>query len=260
MSDAPVEVSFANGVGRITFNRPEAMNAADVATAVAFRDGVRALAAEPALRVIVIAGAGRAFMAGGDLASFRKARDRSGFAHELIAPIHEGLALLSECRAVSIAAVHGVAAGAGMSVALAADLCLAGQSASFSTAYVRVAGPGDCGITWALPQLVGPRKALELMLLSPTIGADEALRLGLVNRVVADEALAAETDQLAARLAAGPAGAMARIRDLIRRPRADYAAHLDAEREAFAASAAEPDFDEALEAFFNKRKPNFTAG
>ncbi len=110
MSDAPVEVSFADGVGRITFNRPEAMNAADVATAVAFRDSVRALAAKPGLRVIVIAGAGRAFMAGGDLASFRKARDRSGFAHELIAPIHEGLALLSECRAVSIAAVQGVAA------------------------------------------------------------------------------------------------------------------------------------------------------
>ncbi|MGV0817656.1 enoyl-CoA hydratase-related protein [Martelella sp. AMO21009] len=260
MSGAPVEITFADGIGRITFNRPEAMNVVDVATAVAFRDGVRALAAEPGLRVIVLCGAGRAFMAGGDLASFRRAQDRGGFAHELIAPIHEGLAALFECRAISIAAVNGVAAGAGMSVALAADLCLAGQSASFSTAYVRVAGPGDCGITWALPQLVGPRKALELMLLSPAIDANEALRLGLVNRVVADEALAAETDQLAARLAAGPAGAMARIKELIRRPRVDYASHLDAEREAFAASAAEPAFDEALEAFFNKRKPDFTAG
>ncbi|GKY89974.1 enoyl-CoA hydratase-related protein [Sinisalibacter aestuarii] len=259
MSAAPVLTGYAGGVGWITFNRPEAMNAVDVPMAVAFRDAVRALNATPGIKVIVLTGAGRAFMAGGDLASFRRTDDKPGFAHELITPIHEALVALAEGPAVSIASVGGAAAGAGMSVALAADLCVAAENASFTTAYAGVAAPGDCGITWALPAMVGPRKAMELMLLSPRLSAAEAAALGLVNHVVADDALEAETDRLAARLARGPAFAMGQIKALIRRPAASYAAHLDAERAGFAACAGEADFDEALAAFFARRAPDFRA-
>jgi 2-(1,2-epoxy-1,2-dihydrophenyl)acetyl-CoA isomerase len=259
MSAAPVLVRYADGVGRITFNHPEAMNVVDVAMAVAFREAVRALNAEPGIKAIVLTGAGKAFMAGGDLASFRGTDDKPGVAHTLISPIHEALVALAEGPAISIASVGGAAAGAGMSVALATDLCIASESATFTTAYAGVAAPGDCGITWSLPAIVGPRKALELMLLSPRLSATEAATLALVNFVVADDALPEETDRLAARLACGPAQAMRQIKALIRRPAASYAAHLDAERAGFAACAGEADFNEALEAFFTRRKPVFEA-
>lgn len=256
MNDAPILVEMSAGVGRIIFNRPAAMNAIDVATAEAFRDGVGALLGDGA-RVIVMTGTGRAFVAGGDLAAFRETDDRAAFARRLITPIHDGLAALAAAPAISIAAVNGAAAGAGMSLALAADLCIAAEGASFTTAYARVAAPGDCGLTWALPQALGPRKALELMLLSPTLSAAEALSLGLVNRVVAERALEPETDALAARLAAGPVAAIARIKALIRQPARNYGAHLDAERAGFADCADTDDFAEAVEAFFARRKSSF---
>ncbi|MGI3165726.1 enoyl-CoA hydratase/isomerase family protein [Pseudooceanicola sp. 200-1SW] len=254
MQDDVIEVSVEAGIGRITFNRPGVMNAIDVASAEGFRDAMRAFSARDDLRVIVLAGAGRAFIAGGDLAGFWASDDRPGFARAVIGPMHEGLALLAAHPAISVSVVQGAAAGGGMSVALAADLCLAGEGASFSTAYAQVAAPGDCGMSWELPRMVGPRKALELMLLSPRLSAAEAAALGLVNRVVPAEALAEEAERLIARLARGPARAQAHIKDLIRRPRADYAAQLDAEQAAFADCAGQQEFDRALAAFFDKGK------
>lgn len=191
------------------------------------------------------------------MAAFRRASDRRAFAHELIAPIHEGLVALAEGPALSISVVHGAAAGAGMSMALATDLCLAGASATFTPAYAMVAAPGDCGMTWSLPQIVGPRKALELMVLSPTLDAEEAERLGIVNRVVADDSLVEEAEKMARRIALGPMAAMAGIKALVRTPRTSFGAHLDAERNSFADCADDPDFVEALDAFFGKRKPKF---
>lgn len=247
-----LDVSLEAGIGRITFSRPEVMNAIDIETAEAFRDAMRRFVQEPDLRVIVLAGAGRAFIAGGDLAGFWSSEDRPGFAEKVIGPMNEALSLLQTSPAISVAVVQGAAAGAGLSIALAADLCVAGEKASFSTAYAQVAAPGDCGVTWALPRLVGERKAMELMLLSPRLDAAEAAALGLVNRVVAPEVLTEEVERLVGRLAKGPALAQARIKALLRQPSADHAAHLEAEKVAFAECAASEDFDRALAGFFDK--------
>jgi 2-(1,2-epoxy-1,2-dihydrophenyl)acetyl-CoA isomerase len=249
-----------DGVATIRFNRPKQLNALNRELAQGFGAALDGATSDPAARVIVVAGQGRAFMAGGDLGVFRDASNKPEAARALIEVVHGALRALADAPQIVVASLHGAVAGAGMSLALNADLAIASDETTFNMAYARIAAPPDCGGTWALPRVVGLRRALEIALLSDTIGAEEALRLGLVNRVVAASDLKAETAKLAVRLAAGPAIAYARIKRLIR----DSFGHslseqLDAERDAFTACAGTQDFSEALDAFFAKRKPEFRA-
>lgn len=254
----PLRLHLDAALGRIVFDRPQALNAIDQATARAFEAAV-AQALDAGVRVLTLSGNGRAFMAGGDLAAFRRAEDRAAEAEAIIGPMNRALARLAESDALTVALLHGPVAGAGLSLALAADLALAAESAVLSFAYLGVGAPADCGITWALPRIVGLRRAAWIALEGSAVPAVQALDWGLVNRIVPDAALQDEGTRLAARLAGLAPGASGALKHLLRDGFGrDYAATLEAEKQAFKTCAATADFAEALSAFFEKRPARFT--
>jgi 2-(1,2-epoxy-1,2-dihydrophenyl)acetyl-CoA isomerase len=255
----PVLLSVEAGIAEIRFNRPERLNALDRDLADGFADAVIATLAEPSVRVIVVSAEGRGFVVGGDLGHFHKSADKSKAARELIDSMHGAIKMLAAAPQIVIGSLKGAVAGGGMSLALSLDLLVAADDTAFNLAYSRLGTSPDCGGSWSLPRLVGYRRALEIALLSETIGADEALRLGLVNRVVPRPELETATRQLAEKLAAGAPAAQAHIKRLFRASlESSFCEQLDAEAEAFAACASTADFAEGIDAFFAKRKPVFT--
>lgn len=260
MSDAEPVVRYeaGDGVARICFNRPEQLNALNPEIAELFGAALDEALRDPAVRVIVLSGEGRAFMAGGDLTVFRDATDKPQAARTLVEVVHGSLKRLSAAPQIVVASLRGAVAGAGMSIALGADLAIAADDVTFTMAYAKIGASPDCGATWALPRLVGVRRALETALLSETIGAEEALRVGLVNRVVPAADLEAETAKLASRLAAGPAVAYGWTKRLMRQTfQHTLAEQLDLESDGFASCAGTHDFSAALDAFAAKRRPVF---
>lgn len=258
MSDdtSPLLLSREGAVAILRFNRPQALNAIDVSMAQAFLAAVRGLAADPGVRALLLCGEGKGFMAGGDLAVL--SADPQGGAAALIGPLHEALQLLATLDLPVIAQVHGVAAGAGLSLMLQADFVLAAKGTRFNLAYVNIGASCDVGASWALPRWVGLRRALEIALLGDMLDAEAAERMGLINRVVAADALPAEALALAQRLAAGPTRALGQLRRLLRGSvERDLPAQLAAEEAAFQACAATADFREGVDAFFARRKPAF---
>jgi len=255
----PILVERRDGIAWIRFNRPAVLNAIDLEMAGSFAAAVDAVTGDDGIRVVVLAAEGPAFIAGGDLGYFRASADKAAAAETLIAAMHAPLLKLVRDKRPVLASLKGAVAGGGVGVALAADLAVAAEDVRFNLAYVAVAANPDCGSSWHLVQLVGLRKAMELALLGDRVDAAEALRLGLVNRVVPSAELDGATEAIARRLAAQSPLAMARTKALLRAAaRASLEAQLDAEKAAFAAGAASADFAEALDAFFAKRKPVFT--
>jgi 2-(1,2-epoxy-1,2-dihydrophenyl)acetyl-CoA isomerase len=254
-----LQFEIRDGIARIQFDRPQVLNALDVPMADAFLDACRAIEADRSVRAVVLAGAGRAFMAGGDLSTFHaNLADAGNAARRLIDPLHAALAILASIDAPVVASVHGAVAGAGVSVALAADLALAADDARFTFAYSKIGASGDGSITWSLPRVVGLRRAMEIALLSDTLDARTALAWGLVNRVVPATDLGAETETLLQRLAQGPTAAYGRIKRLLRTSfERDLVTQMAEEREAFAAGTATHDFAEGVAAFVAKRAPKF---
>ncbi len=248
-----------DGVAVLSFNRPAVMNALDAGMLRAFRTGCERAAGDAQARVIVLRGAGPAFVAGGDVAMFRShVAEMDTLVPELAAELHQGVLALRRAPQPVIAAVHGAVAGAGFSIMLACDLVLAAADTQFSLAYSRIGASPDGGATWFLPRLAGYQKAMELMLLAETLDAETLQRLGIINRICAAGQLAAETEKLAQRLAAGPAQAYAETKKLVNRSLHEgLAAHLDAEALAFARCAAGGDFLEGVTAFTEKRRPLF---
>lgn len=259
MSDleaAPVRLLRDGAVALLELNRPAALNALDVPTAHAFHDACTALAADAGVRAVVLRGAGRCFGVGGDLAAMQG--DAPAVARQLIEALHASVRLLTAMDAPVIAALHGAVAGGSLSLALACDLAVAAEGASFNLAYARIGASCDVAGSWHLPRLVGLRRAMEIALLSPTLDAAEALRLGLVNRVVPAAALEAETMALARRLADGPTLAYGRLKRLLRQAQdTALADQLDAERDAFLDGTGSADFNEGVAAFLGKRTPVF---
>jgi 2-(1,2-epoxy-1,2-dihydrophenyl)acetyl-CoA isomerase len=254
----PIVVSRQHDVATIRFSRPAVLNAIDLETARAFAAAVDDVTADDRVRVVVLAAEGQSFIAGGDLGYFRAAADRPAAAEVLIAAMHAPLIKLAQDKRPVLASLKGAVAGGGVGVALMADLAIAADDVRFNLAYVAVAASPDCGSTWNLVHLVGLRKAMELALLGNKVDAAEALRLGLVNRVVPRAELDGATESVARRLAGQSPLALARTKALLRAAvHAPLAAQLDAEKAAFAAGAATADFAEALDAFFAKRKPVF---
>jgi 2-(1,2-epoxy-1,2-dihydrophenyl)acetyl-CoA isomerase len=256
--------SVENNVALITLNRPESLNAMnpDMLSQVA-EIGERA-ASDPDIRCVVVTGAGRAFSAGGDvkaMASGNSGGEAGGAVlsgAERLRQQEEISRLLYEMPKPTIAAVNGVAAGAGLSVALACDLRLAGDQARFTTAFSKVGFSGDFGGTWLLQRLVGPAKAKELYFMSDVFGAEEALRLGLVNRVVPQDRLMEETMALARKLASGPTLAYGRIKDnFTYGATATFGETLTREAENMIASGQTEDHRNAARAFVEKREPTF---
>lgn len=257
MKQAPVLLERDGAVAHLILNRPEQLNAVDEAMALAFHRACETLHHDPSVRAVVLRGAGRCFGAGGDLSAFRA--EPLTAAKAIIEPMHSGLQLLAGLNAPVIASLHGSVAGGSLSLALGCDLAIAADNAKLNLAYVKVAASCDVGGSWHLPRLVGLRRAMEIALLGQTYDAAQALAMGLVNQVVAADALATATAELAQRLANGPTQAHGRIKRLLRASHEnDLPTQLDLESEAFQASTGTADFAEALDAFFNRRAPHFT--
>ena len=252
----PLLLERAGAIATLRFNRPGALNAIDLPLAIALRDAVRAIADDASVRCVVLCGAGKGFMAGGDLALL--AADPVQGAKDLLAPLNEATALLAQLNAPVIAQVHGVAAGAGLSLMLQADFVLAAEGTRFNLAYVNIGASCDVGGSWALPRLVGLRRALEIAMLGDTYTAQEAERLGLVNRVLPTAELDAALQALAQRLASGPTQAHGHMRRLLRSSfYHDLPTHLSAEGDAFVACARTADLPEGIAAFHAKRPAVF---
>lgn len=254
--DTPLLFTLEGGIATLCFNRPATLNALDVATALATRDAARRVAADPSVRAVVLKGTGKAFVAGGDLPTLQADPGRG--AAELLGPLHDAVRLLHGQNAPVIAQVHGAAAGAGLSLMLQADFVLAAEGTRFNLAYINLGTSCDVGGSWFLPRMVGLRKALEIALLGDTLDAAEALRTGLVNRVLPAAELDAAVAELAARLAQGPTVAYGHMRRLMRDSfRHDLATQLDAEALAFDRCARTTDLTEGIDAFLAKRPARF---
>lgn len=260
MSDSPVKFLRDGAIGRVILNRPSVLNALDESMALALRDVCRDLQSCSGLRVILLCGDGRSFMAGGDLSRFHADMPNAArTAVALIQPLNDALAILAALPQPVLASVQGPLAGAGVSLMLACDLAIAADTATFNLAYARVGASLDGSLSWTLPRVVGLRKALELALLAETVDAAEALRLGIVNRVVAASDLAEATEQLARRLAAGPTVAYGHTKLLLRAAGGhSLQEQIDAERDLFCTGTHSSDFKEGVAAFFGRRPPVFT--
>lgn len=250
-------VEQTGGVTTITLNRPEVLNAVNDQMAQELHAALRQAAREAAVRCVVVTGAGRGFCSGQDL------RDRAAgtlsYREHLRTTYNPVILLLRTMEKPVLAAVNGVAAGAGCSLALAADLRIASDRASFIEIFSRVGLVPDSGSMWFLPWLVGVGKALELAYTAEPVDAPEALRLGLVNRVVAHEELMPATMDLAARLASGPT----RAYGLTKRGIAyalgaslEQALEYEAQLQEIAGRTA--DHREGVQSFIEKRPAKFT--
>jgi 2-(1,2-epoxy-1,2-dihydrophenyl)acetyl-CoA isomerase len=256
-----VRLDLADGVATITLDRPEAMNSLDVATKELLLETVRAVADDPAARCVVLTGTGRAFCTGQDLKEHVRIL-AGGASEQLFNTVDEHYnpivtALAGMAKPV-IASVNGVAAGAGASLAFACDLRLVADTAGFNLAFANVALSCDTGASYHLPLLVGRAKAIELLYLPRTIGAEESLELGLATRVVPAAELEAATRELATRLAAGPTVALGAMRRSV----AYSAGHSFEESLAFESSmmtltGATTDHHAAVAAFVAKQRPVF---
>ncbi|GAA4016432.1 enoyl-CoA hydratase/isomerase family protein [Actimicrobium antarcticum] len=243
-------------IATLILNRPGSMNALDIPTAQALLACCTELAADESVRAVVLKGAGKVFGVGGDLSSLRT--DSAATAMTLIAPLHASIRLLTSMNAPVIACLHGTVAGGSLSLAMACDLAIAADDTRFNLAYVNVAASCDLSGSWHLPRLVGLRNAMAIALLGDTFDAAEALRLGLLNRIVPAAELASATTALAQRLGDGPTQAIGRMKRLLRQSLDNtLSSQLDLERDSFRDSAGTADFAEALDAFFSKRRPTF---
>jgi 2-(1,2-epoxy-1,2-dihydrophenyl)acetyl-CoA isomerase len=256
-----VRYDVADGVGTITLNRPQAMNGLDIATKEALLAAVTAAAADDAVRCVVLTGTGRAFCVGQDLKEHQHLLDTGG-SDQLFTTVERHYnpivtALLTMPKPV-VAAVNGIAAGAGASLAFACDLRLLAESAGFNLAFAGVALSCDTGSSWTLPRLVGRARALELLYFPRTISAVESLELGLATRVVTDEQFPGELATLAARLATGPTRAYAAIRaSVTHSATAGIDEALTFEGSMMAATGATEDHRAAVAAFVAKQQPEF---
>jgi 2-(1,2-epoxy-1,2-dihydrophenyl)acetyl-CoA isomerase len=254
--------AITDGVAVLTLNRPERLNALSRPMLEALLEAVARLAEDPDVGAVVLTGAGRAFCAGGDVKAMAEGREAESLTFEEAARALRGrmevVRWLHDMPKPTLAMVRGAAAGAGLSLALACDLRIASDTARFGTAFARVGYSGDFGGSYFLTRLVGPAKARELYFTADLVEAPEALRLGLVNRVVPDARLEEETLALARRLARGPRVAYGYMkRNLNAAEHARLAELLDLEAWHHARCAQTEDHREAVRAFVEKREPVF---
>jgi 2-(1,2-epoxy-1,2-dihydrophenyl)acetyl-CoA isomerase len=256
--NAPVLDLFdpETGIGRILFNRPDVLNAINGPTAIAFNAAVKRTLARDGLRLVVLAGAGRAFVAGGDISQFQHTPRK--FVTEILGELHAAVLALAEHPVPVLAVVQGPAAGAGLSLVLGADYVVASDQAQFLIAYDRIGASPDCGSTWFLERKVGRARAFELMLMSKVLDAEAAKQAGVVTEVVKAAELDDRAETVARKIAAGPTHAFGRFKRLINGAlHTPLAQHLDIEGDAFLEGTDTDDFREGVDAFLNKRPAPF---
>lgn len=265
MTDAtPLLIDVKDGVVTLTFNRPQKLNALSPEMTSQSIAALERYAHDPEVGCIVVTGAERGFCAGGDVTAmdavnassagpvtFERRVDRQRAAHRFPG-------LLYTFPKVTIAAVNGAAAGAGLGIALACDLRIASDKAKFTTAFAKVGFGGDFGITWPLTRLLGEAKAKELLFLSDVLTAAQALEVGLVNRVVAHEELMRSVHEVATRIANGPQVSYRYMKENVRLATSqDYQSLLDREAWTHLRCGDTEDHREGARAFVEKREPRF---
>lgn len=259
MTDDSLTFDVVHGIAWLTLNRPEAGNAIDLPMARALADASIRCQTDGTIRCVVLTGSGRLFCAGGDIGLFASAGDQvPALLGELAGTLHMALARFARMTKPLLVLVNGPAAGAGLSLAISGDVVLAARSSHFTAAYGAIGLTPDGGMSWALPRLVGLRKAQEIILTNRRITSDEAETIGIVTRLVDDEQLLEEGRATAARLAASPVAAIGAARALLRDSfSSGYEAQLEREALAISAAGARAECREGLAAYFAKRPPDF---
>ncbi|MEU9194418.1 enoyl-CoA hydratase/isomerase family protein [Streptomyces hundungensis] len=254
----------SDGLATITINRPEAMNAMNTEAKVALREAVRAAAADPAVRAVLLTATGRAFCVGQDLKEHVASltADREAGTGQTMSTVREHynpiLTALTEMPKPVVAGVNGVAAGAGLGFALAADYRVVADTAAFNTSFAGVALTADSGVSWTLPRLIGQSRAADLLLFPRSVSASEAYEIGLVNKVVPADELAAAALAVARTLADGPTVAYGALKaSLAYGAGHTLAEALEKEDELQAKAGASEDHAIAVAAFLAKEKPKY---
>lgn len=256
------EMREAEAVAIVTMNRPEALNALSLQLTLDLEAAVRRAVDEKA-RAVVLTGAGRAFCSGGDLREMRSMWQKEGrieaFLEAPLKALHDVIALIRETPIPFVAAVNGVCAGAGTNFALACDIVFAAENTVFNEAFVKIGLSPDCGGSFFLPRAVGEKIAAELLMTGDSVAATRALQIGMINRVVAADALLEEALAMAKRLALMPTGSIGRIKQMLNASFSnDLTSQLSLEHQFQIESGKSNDFKEGVTAFFEKRQPQFT--
>ena len=267
MTEVHVLTAVDGGVATITLNRPERLNAFGAQLIEELIESLERCAVDPEVRAVVLTGAGRGFCAGGDLKSMSQGFEANqapgtdgdvGAAAANVRRLERASELLHTIPKVTIAAVNGPCAGAGMSLACSTDIRVAGLSAMFTTAFAAAGQPGDYGLTWLLPRMIGTSRARDLFFFPTRIDAAEALRLGIVSRVCSDEELMPTVGAMAAEIAGRAPLAMAALKaNLNDGEHMTFSELLDLEADRLARNQRTEDAREGAAAFSEGRPPRF---
>jgi 2-(1,2-epoxy-1,2-dihydrophenyl)acetyl-CoA isomerase len=254
--DQPILVTRADGYHIVTFNRPEKLNAFTERMNLDIQSALDAADADPNCRAVLITANGRAFTAGQDLSA---ARGGGGNTRDTLDRLYNPIIMrIATFRMPVVCAVNGIAAGAGLNIALGCDIVLAGRSAKFMQPFSKIALVPDAGGTWFLPRLVGSARARALALLAEMITAEQAQQFGLIWQVVDDDKLLEEAKAMTHRLAHGPTRAYAAIKQALHAAESNsLKQQLDLERDLQVRLAGEPDNREGITAFLEKRAAKF---
>jgi 2-(1,2-epoxy-1,2-dihydrophenyl)acetyl-CoA isomerase len=253
-----VLLDVQDGVATVTLNRPDAANAIDMDVGRGLLEAGLRVEHDPAVRAVIVTGAGRHFCFGGDLHGMAlQGASVGSYLNELTTHIHAAIGCFTRMKAPVIAAVNGTAAGGGVGLVCMTDLAVAGRGSRFSLAYTGVALAPDCSTSFLLPRIVGRRRALELFLTNRALSADEALAWGLVNQVVDDGEVLAQAQALAARFAAGPTESYGAVKRLMDATDPGLESQMALEGRTIAAQAMSAQGREGVAAFLGKRKPSY---
>jgi 2-(1,2-epoxy-1,2-dihydrophenyl)acetyl-CoA isomerase len=260
MSTPSVQVETRGAVALVTLNRPDSANTLNLEIAMDLLAAAMTCGRNPAVRAVVLRGAGRQFCFGGDLrAMAMRGGAADGYLRELTGYLHSAISHFVRMDAPVIAAVNGTAAGAGVGLVAMADLAVCGQSSKFSLAYTGVGLTPDAGTSFLLPRTIGIKRTMELMLLNRALSAAEALDWGLVNSVVEDSQVLDESLRIADRLAAGATAAFGKTKRLLAASIAGLESQMVLESETIASQAVTAEGAEGINSFLEKRKPEFAA-
>jgi 2-(1,2-epoxy-1,2-dihydrophenyl)acetyl-CoA isomerase len=262
MDQETTKYRIVGRVATITMDRPDALNALSVQLTLDLAASVRRAIADGA-RAVILTGSGRAFCSGGDLREMRSMWEREGrieaFLEEPLKALHDVITLIRESPVPFVAAVNGACAGAGTNFALACDIVVAADNATFNEAFVRIGLSPDCGGTFFLPRAVGEKRAAELFMTGDTVTAEHAQAIGMINHVVPAEELVPKATAIAEKLAEAPTGAIGRIKKLLNASFSnDLSGQLELEHHCQIESGRSSDFKEGVAAFMEKRKPLFS--
>jgi 2-(1,2-epoxy-1,2-dihydrophenyl)acetyl-CoA isomerase len=255
-----IQLRKRGGVAEIALDRPDALNAINLEMARDLMFAAMECDQDPEVRCVVLTGSGKAFCAGGDLGEFADAGETApALLKELTSYLHAAISRFARMDAPLIAAVNGVAAGAGMSLVCVADLAFAAKSARFTAAYHNVGLTPDASCTYYLARLVGLRRAQELLYTSRVLSADEAAEWGFINAALEDRDLPSQINMIAERLAMAPTWAIGRAKNLLLAGTNDtLETHMEHESRAISEASRTQDFFEGIDAFLNKRKAHFS--